>query len=397
MDKSTSVNLKSQSIPDGELVCFASYSDGYPKDSVTKTYSFFDTGARDFRDSKPVSISSNTYSSCCSTSSRSMSCSGSPDISFPSSFMDFSSPCILYPGSQYNRSYPVDSGAHLHSDAYSHAAFSPFAQSPESEQDSYSNRKRKAPKSYEMSRIGATERERTRMHMLNDAFDELRKVVPKSNLSEHQKLSKIATLRLAIHYISALGSTLKATGAEIKLVKDTGVCDRRGKRRGRAGRRRKLPDSLQHQQFPCPSVTMARNEMPVGAEYYSQYIQYHHHSHHHHHQPETQQPLEQHHHHPHHQQQNQQQQQQQQQSLQHQHHQQHHALGLSMQGQHNNSRSYQMCPTSYHLSNQHTQQQQQQQRQSNYQVPRGCQESFERERPAFGSNRQQMQHLLCSL
>jgi hypothetical protein len=33
------------------------------------------------------------------------------------------------------------------------------------------------------------------MHILNDAFDELRKIVPKSNLNEHQRLSKIATLR----------------------------------------------------------------------------------------------------------------------------------------------------------------------------------------------------------
>ena len=58
-------------------------------------------------------------------------------------------------------------------------------------------------------RGGATERERNRMHMINEAFDRLREVVPKSNLSEHQKLSKIATLRLAIHYISALSSILQ--------------------------------------------------------------------------------------------------------------------------------------------------------------------------------------------
>ncbi|CAE1312773.1 unnamed protein product [Acanthosepion pharaonis] len=88
------------------------------------------------------------------------------------------------------------------------------------------------------SREGATERERTRMHMLNDAFDDLRRVVPKSNLSEHQKLSKIATLRLAIHYISALASILKSTGAEIKLIKDTTAIDGRGRRR--TGRKRKI-------------------------------------------------------------------------------------------------------------------------------------------------------------
>lgn len=50
------------------------------------------------------------------------------------------------------------------------------------------------------------------MHILNDAFDELRTIVPKSNLSEHQRLSKIATLRLAIHYIGALTNILQNNG-----------------------------------------------------------------------------------------------------------------------------------------------------------------------------------------
>ena len=61
-------------------------------------------------------------------------------------------------------------------------------------------------------RNGATLRERNRMHILNDAFDDLRKIVPKTNLSEHQRLSKIATLRLAIHYISALTKILQNSG-----------------------------------------------------------------------------------------------------------------------------------------------------------------------------------------
>ncbi|XP_064624081.1 neurogenic differentiation factor 6-like [Lineus longissimus] len=81
------------------------------------------------------------------------------------------------------------------------------------------------------SRNGATERERNRMHMLNEAFEELRKVVPKSNLSEHQKLSKIATLKLAIHYISALANILRSNGEEIKLVSCTSHDGRRGRRR----------------------------------------------------------------------------------------------------------------------------------------------------------------------
>ena len=89
----------------------------------------------------------------------------------------------------------------------------------------------------EDNREGATERERNRMHMLNDAYEELRKVVPKSNLSEHQRLSKIATLRLAIHYIGALTSTLKQSGVEIKIVTDTRIFDRRGRRRGRGSRK----------------------------------------------------------------------------------------------------------------------------------------------------------------
>lgn len=61
-------------------------------------------------------------------------------------------------------------------------------------------------------RNGATLRERNRMHILNDAFDELRKIVPKMNLSEHQRLSKIATLRLAIQYIDGLTRLLQSSG-----------------------------------------------------------------------------------------------------------------------------------------------------------------------------------------
>ena len=80
-------------------------------------------------------------------------------------------------------------------------------------------------------RVGATVRERTRMHVLNDAFDELRKVIPKSNLSEQQKLSKIATLRQAIQYIDALVRTLESSGVEIKKIHGYCAGDMRGKRR----------------------------------------------------------------------------------------------------------------------------------------------------------------------
>ncbi|KAI0987349.1 hypothetical protein GJ496_001421 [Pomphorhynchus laevis] len=64
----------------------------------------------------------------------------------------------------------------------------------------------------DVSRDGATVRERNRMHHLNQAFEELRKVIPKSTAFEHRKLSKIATLRLAIHYISTLTQILHHCG-----------------------------------------------------------------------------------------------------------------------------------------------------------------------------------------
>ena len=58
-------------------------------------------------------------------------------------------------------------------------------------------------------RSSATRRERARMHKMNAAYDKLRKVVPtlacdKSN----ERLSKIATLRLAIDYIAMLNDYL---------------------------------------------------------------------------------------------------------------------------------------------------------------------------------------------
>ena len=54
----------------------------------------------------------------------------------------------------------------------------------------------------------ATERERTRARQLNDAFDRLRRVVPTSAHDERRRLSKIATLRLAVNYIGALTTLL---------------------------------------------------------------------------------------------------------------------------------------------------------------------------------------------
>lgn len=68
----------------------------------------------------------------------------------------------------------------------------------------HKERKRKSP-----VRAKATTRERKRMHKLNSAYDKLRKVVPKLNCDgSNQRLTKIATLRLAIEYIGALTTFL---------------------------------------------------------------------------------------------------------------------------------------------------------------------------------------------
>ncbi|CAK1552470.1 unnamed protein product [Leptosia nina] len=57
-------------------------------------------------------------------------------------------------------------------------------------------------------RIKANDRERNRMHMLNEALDRLRCVLP--TFPEDTKLTKIETLRFAHNYIFALSQTLEA-------------------------------------------------------------------------------------------------------------------------------------------------------------------------------------------
>ena len=77
----------------------------------------------------------------------------------------------------------------------------------------------KPPPLSKYRRKTANARERSRMKEINDAFDELRKVIPPSenlqSISDEQdstegemKLTKITTLRLAMNYITALRETL---------------------------------------------------------------------------------------------------------------------------------------------------------------------------------------------
>ena len=62
-------------------------------------------------------------------------------------------------------------------------------------------------------RVAANDRERRRMHLLNDAFDRLREMIPvsESDGNETRPLSRIQTLRSAIEYISLMTATLHDT------------------------------------------------------------------------------------------------------------------------------------------------------------------------------------------
>ncbi|XP_014283053.1 protein dimmed [Halyomorpha halys] len=55
-------------------------------------------------------------------------------------------------------------------------------------------------------RLESNERERMRMHSLNDAFQSLREVIP--HVKKERRLSKIETLTLAKNYIMALTNVI---------------------------------------------------------------------------------------------------------------------------------------------------------------------------------------------
>lgn len=57
-----------------------------------------------------------------------------------------------------------------------------------------------------LRRLESNERERMRMHSLNDAFESLREVIP--HVKKERKLSKIETLTLAKNYIMALTNVI---------------------------------------------------------------------------------------------------------------------------------------------------------------------------------------------
>ncbi|XP_018426457.1 PREDICTED: class A basic helix-loop-helix protein 15 [Nanorana parkeri] len=93
-----------------------------------------------------------------------------------------------------------------------------------SQESGKSTRKRRQMsqgKEHSVRRLESNERERQRMHKLNNAFQALREVIP--HVRAEKKLSKIETLTLAKNYINTLTSTiLNMSNGCLPTVQDTG-------------------------------------------------------------------------------------------------------------------------------------------------------------------------------
>ncbi|XP_016914464.1 class A basic helix-loop-helix protein 15-like [Apis cerana] len=72
------------------------------------------------------------------------------------------------------------------------------------------------PREKTLRRLESNERERMRMHSLNDAFQSLREVIP--HVTKERRLSKIETLTLAKNYIVALTDVICAMRNEEKAI-----------------------------------------------------------------------------------------------------------------------------------------------------------------------------------
>ena len=114
----------------------------------------------------------------------------------------FNTPCAPGKGKQSPGS-PSDSGVSSMND-------DPAVLSPEKKQKTSRRcvRRRKGINARERNsrRLESNERERMRMHSLNDAFQGLREVIPHVRLG--RKLSKIETLTLAKNYVKALTNVI---------------------------------------------------------------------------------------------------------------------------------------------------------------------------------------------
>ncbi|CAH2307111.1 class A basic helix-loop-helix 15 [Pelobates cultripes] len=92
-------------------------------------------------------------------------------------------------------------------------------------QDSVKSKRRKqssSGKEHSVRRLESNERERQRMHKLNNAFQALREVIP--HVRAEKKLSKIETLTLAKNYINTLTATIiNMTSGSLPTTQGTGT------------------------------------------------------------------------------------------------------------------------------------------------------------------------------
>nr|SYW87234.1 taxi A [Hydrometra comata] len=77
--------------------------------------------------------------------------------------------------------------------------------------------KRKSAPLSKYKRKNANARERSRMREINEAFETLRRAVP----CQDEKMTKIATLKLAMSYIAALSDALSAESDAESLISDS--------------------------------------------------------------------------------------------------------------------------------------------------------------------------------
>ncbi|KAM5151964.1 class A basic helix-loop-helix protein 15 [Mantella aurantiaca] len=93
--------------------------------------------------------------------------------------------------------------------------------SQESGKSSRKRRQMSQGKEHSVRRLESNERERQRMHKLNNAFQALREVIP--HVRAEKKLSKIETLTLAKNYINTLTATiLNMSNGCLPAIQDTG-------------------------------------------------------------------------------------------------------------------------------------------------------------------------------
>ncbi|XP_072273938.1 class A basic helix-loop-helix protein 15 [Pyxicephalus adspersus] len=92
--------------------------------------------------------------------------------------------------------------------------------SQESGKSARKRRQMSQGKEHSIRRLESNERERQRMHKLNNAFQALREVIP--HVRAEKKLSKIETLTLAKNYINTLTATILNMSSGFPAAQDTG-------------------------------------------------------------------------------------------------------------------------------------------------------------------------------